>query len=610
MIFSADVIVVGGGHAGIEAAHAVARMGMKTILITANIDMIGQMSCNPAIGGIAKGSIAREVDAMGGVMGLAIDKAGIHFRMLNKSKGKAVWGNRAQADKSQYRIACRELLEAEKSIQLYQAMVTEILSNDNRVIGVRCETRECLYARAVIIAAGTFLNGTGHIGYTSFSCGRSGEAASKGLSESIQKLGITAKRLKTGTPARLDGRSVNYDKMKAQKGDEEPWPFSYRTKRIPQNKVHCWVTKTAPETHAIIRENLNKSALYGGKISGIGPRYCPSIEDKVVRFGDRDGHTLFLEPEGLDHHELYCNGLSNSLPLDVQIELVRSIPGLEHARIIRPAYAIEYDFFPPTQLLLTLESRIAPGLYLAGQINGTSGYEEAACQGMIAGINAVEKICGHDPFVLRRDQAYSGVLIDDLVVKGTDEPYRMFTSRAEYRLLLRQDNADERLMPIAMKRGLINKQLYEERMNLWEEKKKLEERLSKEKVEINSEKTNEKKKIGARDYLKRPEISIEMALEKIGAQCNDREIKLKAESDIKYAGFIEKQRSEIERSKKMEESPIPSAVDYDRMDGLLLESRQKLKTIKPQTLGQACRIPGVTPADISVLIKNISRITA
>jgi tRNA uridine 5-carboxymethylaminomethyl modification enzyme len=604
-----DVVVVGGGHAGVEAANIVGKMGHSAILITGHLDLIGQMSCNPAIGGIAKGNIVREIDALGGLMAKAIDRAGIHWRMLNKSKGKAVWGNRAQADKALYRVWCRKLLEQNKNLILYQGMAEKIITDDRGACGVELQSGERIHAKAVILTMGTFLNGVAHIGMKTIACGRSGEPPSLKLSESIQQCGIRAGRLKTGTPARIDGRSVNFEKLSPQKGDEEPWPFSFSSNAVPQNKASCWITKTTKETHDIIRDNLHQSALYGGKITGIGPRYCPSIEDKVVRFGDRDGHTLFLEPEGLDHQEMYCNGLSNSLPFDVQIALVRSVPGLEQARITRPAYAIEYDFFPPVQLLPTLESRNVANLYLAGQINGTSGYEEAACQGLVAGINAAEKIKGNEPFILGRDSSYTAVLIDDLVTKGTQEPYRMFTSRAEYRLLLRQDNADQRLMPIACEKGLIDAHIFEQRKKVWSAAEAIAQRLKACKIECRegNDKKRGIKKIAAAEYLKRPEISVEDVFNLCGIAESDREIKLRVEADVKYEGFVAKQLVEIERAKKMENTTIPKDFDYCGIPGLLSESKKKLDSIRPHTLGQASRISGVTPSDISILIVYLSR---
>ncbi len=603
-----DVVVVGGGHAGIEAAYAAARAGCETMLVTANIDMIGHMSCNPAIGGIAKGTIVREIDALGGIMGRAIDRAGIHFRMLNTSKGIAVWGNRAQADKQMYRLWVRKYMEGNEKLSLYQGMVTAVLENEDKVSGVLMETGERIHAKAIVFAMGTFLNGIGHIGMNSFACGRSGEPPSLGLSESIQSLGIEVGRLKTGTPARIDGRTVDFSQLRAQPGDDEPWPFSYSTEGRIENKTECWMAKTTVETHSIIKENISLSALYGGKITGIGPRYCPSIEDKIVRFGDRDGHTLFLEPEGLDHSEIYLNGLSTSMPFDVQLRMVKSVHGLQNARIIRPAYAIEYDYFPPVQLYSTLESRIVPNLYFAGQINGTSGYEEAACQGLIAGLNAACKVKGKKALVLGRETSYTGVLIDDLVTKGTDEPYRMFTSRAEYRLMLRHDNADIRLMPVAWKMGIIEKNTYEKRKRFWEEKKRLVDLLTITPVTLKDSQHENARRQKAKEYLKRPDVNLKDLLDTIGHRVEDREMIISTQADIKYEGFVAKQREEIKRVKRMEQTPIPQSIDYDSIEGLLTESKQKMKKIKPQTIGQASRISGVTPSDISMLIMHVSRI--
>ncbi len=607
-----DIIVVGGGHAGIEASYIAAKLGASVLLITGNVDFIGQMSCNPAIGGIAKGNIVREVDALGGLMGKVTDRAGIQFRMLNKSKGVAVWGNRAQADKILYRSNCRAMLEEESNLSIFQDFVTRLIYKNNTVCGVETQTGQKIEASAVILAMGTFLNGLAHIGMNTISCGRTGEPPSLLLSESIQERGVAAGRLKTGTPARVDGRTIDFSQLSLQEGDQDPWPFSYSTTHTLKNKAACWELKTTVSTHDIIRENIDKSPLYGGKIKGIGPRYCPSIEDKVLKFGDRHGHTLFLEPEGLDHHEMYLNGFSTSLPYDVQTKMIQSLPGFSQVRMIRPAYAIEYDYFYPTQLYNTLESRKVENLYFAGQINGTSGYEEAACQGLVAGLNAALKLQKKEPVVLGRETSYTGVLIDDLVTKGTEEPYRMFTSRAEYRLLLRQDNADERLMPLANKLGMVDKVLFERRQEVWKKREEFKKQLRTVLIAPKAwdslhkqEKTEVKQKVIASELLKRPQVSLSDICEVIEYSMPDRENAVTIEADIKYAGFIAKQKKEIERLSKIEHARIPDNFDYDAVEGLLSESRGKLKKIHPLTLGQASRISGVTPADISVLIMKL-----
>jgi tRNA uridine 5-carboxymethylaminomethyl modification enzyme len=608
-----DVIVVGGGHAGIEAAAIAAKAGVSAILVTSNLDLIGQMSCNPAVGGIAKGNMVREVDALGGLMGKLIDRAGIQFRMLNKSKGFAVWGNRAQADKKAYRSWCRRMLEARESLLLYQGTVTGLLVENGRACGVRLGAGETIRARAVVLATGTFLNGMAHIGENSFPCGRSGEAPSLGLSESVQQFGIRAGRLKTGTPARIDGRTVDFSQLKPQKGDEEPWPFSFTSAERPANRAVCWVTRTTKQTHRIVLSNIGRSALYGGKIQGIGPRYCPSIEDKLVKFGERDGHTLFLEPEGLDTQEMYLNGLSTSLPFDVQVAMVHSLPGFDNAEIVRPAYAIEYDYFLPTQLHSTLESRIVENLFFAGQINGTSGYEEAACQGLVAGVNAAGKVKGSLPFTLGRETSYIGVLIDDLVTKGTEEPYRMFTSRAEHRLLLRQDNADERLMPMASVLGLVEHGVLQQRRAVWERKAKLRARVEEARIQLGQlgagEETQSEpiRRMPAAELLRRPGVHLADVLSADELSCFDREVLMGVEADIKYDGFVRKEWAEVDRQRRMEGARIPDDTDYDRIEGLPCESKAKLKSIRPATLGQASRIAGVTPADISLLIMHIVR---
>jgi len=655
-----DLIVIGSGHAGIEASHIAAKMGASVLLLTANPDLIGQMSCNPAIGGVAKGNIVREIDALGGLMGALIDRVGIHFRMLNVGKGSAVWGPRAQADKAAYRILARRALEGCPNVSILQAMAVGLGVAGGRVVSVTLDNGETVGAGAVIVAAGTFLNGVIHVGLCARSGGRAGEPPAMGLTESIRELGITTGRLKTGTPPRIDGRTVDYSKLSIQHGDEEPWPFSFFTKRRLRNRVVCWSVKTNAETHKHILQNLDRSPLYSGKISSVGPRYCPSIEDKVVRFGERDGHTLYLEPESVGNCELYINGLSTSLPYDVQERMVESIDGLRGARIMRPGYAIEYDYFQPLQLRPTLESKVVGGLFFAGQVNGTSGYEEAAGQGLLAGINAVLGMRGEEPVVLGRDVAYIGVLVDDLVTKGTEEPYRMFTSRAEYRLILRQDNCDERLMPTAFRLGTISAERYDERRRFWDRKREAVESLGNVKVSPDEYAEAMGGVIGkienARDLLKRPDVGVDGLVNSIdtikgifavrsgnddvgintmevlddlgcgidtadvfndgGLGINtteesvintaeslgiDRHLALGVESDIKYEGFVRKQTREIERIRRYEETAIPDDFCYDDIPGLLTESRQKFKKIRPGTLGGASRISGVTPADVSVL---------
>jgi tRNA uridine 5-carboxymethylaminomethyl modification enzyme len=614
-----DVIVIGGGHAGIEAVCTAATKNLSVLLITNHLDLIGQMSCNPSIGGIAKGNIVREIDALGGVMAALIDRAGIHFRMLNTSKGAAVWGNRAQADKSAYRRLARKHLE-NKNINLLQGMVIGIGTQKDCVSHVVLDSGEKIDAGAVILAMGTFLNGVAHIGMNSYPAGRTGEPPSLQLTESLTTLGIQSGRLKTGTSPRIDGNSVDLSQFEKQPGDENPSSFSFATQHCVENKTFCWVSRTNKETHAIILDNLDRSPLFTGKIKSIGPRYCPSIEDKVVRFGERDGHTLFLEPESLEHNEMYFNGLSTSLPFDVQLKMVRSVKGMENARILRPGYGIEYDYFYPQQLHPTLESKVVKNLYFAGQINGTSGYEEAACQGLIAGMNAALNLLHEEEIRLSRDSSYIGVLIDDLVTKGTKDPYRMFTSRAEYRLLLRQDNCDERLMPLAVKKGFLDTKIYDKQQRLWEKKDKLIQYLEQSSVSPENFKSVTGSTLSqtskAADLLKRPEISITQILKCLGGiEEPESNVHFRAEWDIKYSGFIKKQQVEIERSRKYENTEIPDKFMYDSVSGLLTESKMKLKVSKPRTLGQASRISGVTPADISILSihllksSNVSRET-
>lgn len=607
-----DVAVVGGGHAGIEAAYVAAKKGLATVLISSSLDMIGQMSCNPAIGGISKGTIVREIDALGGVMGRATDTAGIHFKMLNQTKGMAVWGPRAQADKRLYRQVVRQELESAEKLFLFQGMVTGITCFGGKIKGLQLDGGQKIDCRAVIFCMGTFLNGVAHIGMNSFACGRTGEPPSLHLTESLVEHGIATGRLKTGTPPRLDGRTVDFDKLEEQFGDTDPQPFSFSNERGVQNKVSCWIGKTNGLTHSYIHENLDNSPLFTGKITSIGPKYCPSIEDKVVRFGERDGHTLFLEPEGVDLQEMYLNGLSTSLPFDIQCKMVNSIRGLEKARITRPGYAIEYDYFDPIQLFATLESKTIGNLFFAGQVNGTSGYEEAACQGLIAGINAAANILDEPAFVAKRETSYIGVLIDDLVTKGTKEPYRMFTSRAEYRLLLRQDNADERLMEEAFERGLIEQSLYEKRRALWERKNSFIEKLGDLGVTVDAwaragKAPELRQTTKAAQLLKRPDTDLNDILRMTGICCEDLEAGLRAVADIRYSGFIEKQKKEIEKQQRYQNTPIPANFDYQKIEGLLNASQIELIKVQPTTIGQAARVPGITPADISVLLWHLVR---
>jgi tRNA uridine 5-carboxymethylaminomethyl modification enzyme len=587
-----DVVVVGAGHAGCEAAHAASVMGLRTCLVTIHLETIAQMSCNPAIGGLAKGHLVREIDALGGIMGLLADETGIQFRLLNRSRGGAVQAPRAQCDKALYRLTMKKWLEDLPNLALFQSIITEVLTRDNKAIGVRTLDDNEILARKVIISPGTFLNGLIHSGLHSYPAGRANEPAAVELSKNLKKMGLKTFRLKTGTPMRLDRHTIDWSLFTPQPGDEVPVPFSFRTQRKLVNKVACCSGYTNSRTHEIIRQNLDKSPLYCGKIRGIGTRYCPSIEDKVVKFPHHARHQFFLEPEGLDTAEIYVNGLSASLPLEVQKEILKSIPGLDQAKILRPAYGIEYDAVFPAQLLPSLETRAIQGLFLAGQINGTSGYEEAAAQGLLAGINAALEIQEKEPLILGREEAYIGVLIDDLISKGIEEPYRLFTSRSEYRLRLRIDNADIRLYPHGYRLGLIQEKDYEIFLKRQERIKKVMALLQREKIV-----TEGGDKITLTEWLKKPENTIQDVLElgKISVELTDEDAR-HVESEIKYEGYLKKQEKEVERLKKADSFRIPDHYDFGRVPGLTREAVEKLEKARPGTIGEAKRIPGITPA--------------
>lgn len=616
-----DVIVVGGGHAGSEAAGAASRMGARTLLITMNLEAIAKMSCNPAMGGVAKGQLVREIDALGGLSGLVSDQTGVQFRMLNRSKGPAMWSPRCQSDRAQYAIKMREMLESRESLCFRQDNVVDLIIDEtsSQIGGVITQTGQRFYARAVVLTTGTFGNGIIHIGDTQFGGGRSGERASVGISAALERQGFEVGRLKTGTPPRLDGRTIDYSKLEIQYGDEDPGPFSFMTDHLPalEDQMTCWIGYTNSEVHEVLKGGFDRSPMFTGRIKSTGPRYCPSIEDKIDRFADKDQHQLFLEPEGRNTYEMYLNGFSTSLPEDVQIEAMRKIPGFEEVVMLRPGYAIEYDYFPPYQISRSMETKRVGGLFFAGQINGTTGYEEAACQGLMAGINAARKIQEQEPIILQRSEAYIGVLIDDLINKGTEEPYRMFTSRAEHRILLRQDNADLRLTELGYRIGLVSEERYERFKAKKSAIDALHDMLADTTVrpEVMNPMlesvgtTGLKQPVKAKTLIPRPQIHLNDLLkadrelnEKAEAITDDPYVFEQVEIQIKYEGYIQKEFEMVEEISRQENTAIPVKIEYEKLQSLSTEGKQKLIKIKPETIGQASRISGVSASDIAVLM--------